>query len=96
MTAKEKAEELVTNYYNIVCEPIPIEYRATRLGIHDKIKKAAKRCALIVCENEYKSLREMLFNLRACKVIEPDSVYLHHIQNLIEEEKEVKQEIEKL
>jgi len=55
-----------------------------------------KQCALIAVKNEYHSLRELLFNLRSCGVIESEKVYLVRLQNLIDEEKEVKQEIEKL
>ena len=55
-----------------------------------------KRCALRAVENEYKSLREQLFNLRACKVIEDFAVYNHRLNELIEQEEELKQEINKL
>lgn len=53
----------------------------------------AKRNCLIAIENEYNSLREMLFNLRSCHVIESEKVYLHRLQELIDEEQKVKQEI---
>lgn len=84
MNAKEKAKELVEKYLNIV-------------GRHyaDCIYYA-KQCALISVEREYNSLRELLFNLRACGVIENEKTYLLRLDELIKEEQEVKQEIEKL
>jgi hypothetical protein len=56
----------------------------------------AKQCALIAVENEYNSLREQLFNLRSCYVIESATTYLTRLENLNKEEKQVKQEINKL
>ena len=56
----------------------------------------AKQCALIAVENEYHSLREQLFNLKSCGIDIPEKVYLFRIQALIDEEQEVKKEIEKL
>lgn len=56
----------------------------------------AKKCALIAVENEYKSLREQLFNLRVCRVIENENTYLTRLQLLIDEESELKSEIEKI
>ena len=86
MNAKEKAEELIEKMlyqikYN--CQP--------SISI-----MVAKQCALIAVENEYNALREQLFNLRSYKVIENEKVYLIRLQQLIDEEKEVKQELEKL
>lgn len=46
-----------------------------------------KSCAIISVENEYKSLRELLFNLKSCHVLENEKVYLKRIQNLIDDEK---------
>ena len=54
----------------------------------------AKQCALICVENEYHSLREMLFSLRSSKVIESERVYLSRLEKLIELEQEVKTIIE--
>jgi hypothetical protein len=61
-----------------------------------EINYTAKQCALIAVENEYKALRELLFNLRARGVDISEIVYLKMIKDLIDEEQEVKQEIEKL
>jgi hypothetical protein len=96
LTPKDKAKELVDEIYNTnhcgikhfpnerYCDCIAMNYFQ------------AKQCALIAVSNEYHSLRELLFNLRSCKVIESEKVYLHRLNQYIEEEKEVKQEIEKL
>jgi hypothetical protein len=85
MTPKEKAEELIV-----------------KMSIHDRdvhphfTHYIAKQCALIAVENEYKSNRELLFNLRSVRVIKNPTVYLARIDKLIKEEQEVKQEIDKL
>lgn len=83
MTPKEKAEELVWTFGKCVND-LNMTY------------EQAKQCALIAVENEYHSLREMLFNLRSCHVIESENVYLNRLQELIDEEKQVKNEIELL
>jgi hypothetical protein len=80
MEAEKKAKELVDKFSNVA---LLDDYEA-------------KQCALIAVENEYHSLREQLFNLRSCHVIESEKVYLFRLNELIEQEKEVKQEIEKL
>jgi hypothetical protein len=80
-TAVEKAQELIDKFY----EPT---LRWSLLH--------AKKCALIALENEYKSLREQLFNLRSCHVIENEKVYLVRIDFLNKEESELRKEIEKL
>jgi hypothetical protein len=85
-TPQEKAKELFDKFY-IVCQEYTEEIQCSI---------QAKQCALIAVENEYHSLRELLFNLRSCKVIESDVVYLYRLQQLIDEEQEVKIEIEKL
>jgi hypothetical protein len=79
MTPKEKAKYLVDKM---------LDEQSFTEEIYD-----AKQCALIAVENEYRSLRELLSNLRSCRVIESDKVYLYRIQQLIDEEQEVKQEI---
>ena len=84
MEVKEKAKELVDKFI------------AHTDSDWDNDIIEAKQCALIAVENEYRSLRELLFDLRACRVIESEEVYLSRIQQLIDEEQEVKQEIEKL
>lgn len=81
MTAKEKAEELVDKYDETLIY-LP--------------RFVAKQCALIAVENEYHSLREQLFNLKSCSVDIPEKVYLFRIQALINEEQEVKIEIQEL
>ena len=82
MNAQDKAKELVEKY----------DQTFTYL----ESKNKAKQCAVIAVENEYNSLRELLFNLRSVKVIENEKVYLYRLQELIDEEQEVKNEIEKL
>lgn len=61
-----------------------------------KSKAIAKTNALICVGNEYHSLREQLFNLRSCKVIESEKTYLARLEQLINEEQQVKQHIKKL
>ncbi len=62
---------------------------------HYGLTQYAKEGALVCVENEYNALRELLFNLRSCRVIESEKVYLHRLDELIKEEQEVKYEIEK-
>ena len=89
MTPEEKAIELVEKFTNeldyIECS------RLSDTAISDSIKD----CALICVENEYNALRELLFNLRSCRVIESEKVYLHRLDELIKEEEELKEEINK-
>ena len=89
MTPKEKASDLYEKfrYKNTVWVDDENYYSSP---------KKTKECAIIAIEIEYHSLREQLFNLKSCGVIENEKVYLKIIQDLIDEEKEVKQEIEKL
>lgn len=84
--AKQKAEELFDKYY----------YSFPEKNRYDFGYKESKRCALICVENQYKSLREQLFNLRACKVIESEKTYLYRLQELQQEEKQVKQHLEEM
>ena len=79
--AEKKAKELVERFFNRHA------YMTWDMAI---------QCALICVENEYHSLREMLFSLRSSKVIESEKVYLSRLDKLIELEKEVKQAIENL
>ena len=81
LDAKEKAEQLVEKYASINDNCNSFEYD--------------KQCALIAVENEYFQKRELIYLLRSNHAID-EKVYLHFIQHLIDEEKEVKQEIEKL
>ena len=85
MTPKEKAQELVEKFTDIENEYN--EYSDF---------KQAKQCALIAVENEYYSLREMLIHFQGTKVINGWNFYLKFLQKLIDEEQDVKQEIEKL
>jgi len=87
MTLKEKAEQLVYEMYHV---------DVVNLSEYGMEWNMAKQCALISVENEYYSLKEQLFNLRSCGIIESENVYLFRLQELIYEEKEVEQEIEKL
>jgi len=87
MTPKEKAGQLVYGMYHV---------DVVNLSEYGMEWNMAKQCALIAIENEYYSLKEQLFNLRSCGIIESEKVYLFRLQELINEEKEVKQEIEKL
>jgi hypothetical protein len=86
MTPKEKAIKIVSRFHNYINE----------LDIYWNATDDAKACAKIAVENEYNSTRELLFNLKACKVIESEKVYLTRIQQLIDEEKEVTTEIDNL
>ena len=83
MNPGEKAKQIIDKF-------LPLVEAFTEIGRLEN----AKKCASIAVENEYHSLREMLFNLRSCHVIESEKVYLFRLQKLINEEKEVKQEIE--
>lgn len=89
MTPKEKAEELFDKY----CYAIKTE--ETDSGYFTNVIYA-KQCALIAVENEYHSLREMLIHFQGSKVINDGDFYLKFLQKLIDEEQEVKQEIELL
>jgi hypothetical protein len=72
------------------------EYLVETFRIGMKNGYFAKNCALICLVTKYNSLRELLFNLRSCRVIESEKVYLHRLDELIKHEYEVKQEINKL
>lgn len=87
--AKEKAIELVEKFNNIP------NFRPFVQG-SGITNVEAKQCALICVENEYHALREMLFSLRASRVIESERVYLSRLDRLIEMEKQVKEELNKL
>lgn len=89
MNHKEEAVKRVEEFYN----KIPLDDFKGKYSI---FMSHAKQCALLAIEREYNSLREQLFNLRSCGVIESEKTYLFRIQELIDEEKQIKQEIEKL
>jgi hypothetical protein len=86
MTPKEKAQQIFDNIFQILVQR----------GEHHYTFYYAKQCAIIAVENEYHSLREMLFNLKSCHVIESEKVYLFRLQKLIHEELEITQEIKAL
>ena len=93
MTPREKAEELFWKYTKVSNFSAILDFDGnTHIDLEFGISKV-KECALIAVENEYNSLRELLFNLRSCKVIESDLVYLKRIDALIQEEQEVKNDI---
>jgi len=52
--------------------------------------------AIKMVENEYRSLREQLFNLRSCGLIPNDKVYLFRLDELSKFEEEIKREINNL
>lgn len=79
---EEKAIELVSK----LCE-----YNCTDKNIN-KIKKMA----IICVQNEYYSNRELLFNLKSHGVEISEKVYLSRLQGLIDEEKLLIEEIQKL
>jgi len=81
MNPNKKAEELIEKFY----------YAKDQDGYHSMNKYRAKQCALICVENEYHEKREMLFNLRSCGVIENTNTYLVRLQELIDEEQQVKE-----
>jgi hypothetical protein len=80
MTAEEKAKELFYKFWEV----------------QEPKHKIAKKYALIAIKNEYHSLREMLIHFQATRVINDEKFYLKFLQKLIDEEQEIKQEIEKL
>ena len=89
LTPKEKAEELIIKFtFNTRC------YSETK--VWEDYLYDAKQCALIAVENEYNALREQLFNLRSCRVIENEKVYLTRLDELNKLELELKQEINNL
>jgi len=85
-TSKDKAQKL----FDVMMGFHPLSYR---LNFPSLSIENAKQCALIAVENEYKTLREQLFNLKEYRVIESEEAYLYMVEMLIIEEQEVKQEI---
>lgn len=92
MKHKEKAEELFIKFYSV----LGYELVHGNFSVVLNQKLEAKQCALICVETEYNSLREQLFNLKACGLIPNENVYCHRLQELIDEEQQVKTEIERL
>jgi hypothetical protein len=72
------------------------EYLPVLKGWENEESVLPKECAIIAVKNEYKSNRELLFNLKSCGVIESEKVYLSRLQGLIDEEALLIEEIEKL
>lgn len=93
MKAKEKAIELVEQFSPHITV-WDCYWDAPRN--EDDIIKDAIKCAIISIENEYNALREQLFNFKACGILTNEKVYLFRLNELIEEEKQVKQELEKM
>lgn len=93
LNPKEKAEELKKEYLFMFHD---MGDQHSYFTIGDNIGFLAIKCALIAVKNEYNSLREQLFNLRACRVIESEKVYLARLDELIKQETEIKEEILKL
>lgn len=93
MEAKEKAKELFEKYW---CLQWQIHTSTKKFKLQSMSKSAAKQCAIIAVKNEYHALREQLFNLRACGVIESAQTYLGRLDILNEEEEQVKTEINNL
>tara|TARA_R110001606_G_scaffold398524_1_gene577794 strand:+ start:761 stop:1030 length:270 start_codon:yes stop_codon:yes gene_type:complete len=87
MKEAERVADEIIEKYSPYCEGNDYDSGAER-------KENAKQCALICVENEYHSLREMLFSLRSSKVIKSERVYLSRLEKLIQLEQEVKTIIE--
>jgi len=56
-------------------------------------KKSIKEVAILIIKNEYKSNRELLFNLKSSGFSISDNVYLSRLQGLIDEENSIIEEI---
>lgn len=89
MTPKENAKELTNKMFFTI---VDVKNEETLRNYWDE----AKNCALICIKNEYNQKRELLFNLKSCGIEFSEKFYLMRIQNLINEEKQVKEEINKL
>jgi len=86
MAREEKANELFNKMYEV--DDI--------MGNYPMCKDTAKKCAIIAAKNEYHALRELLFNLKSCRIIENENVYLYRLDKLILEEKLLIEELELL
>ena len=93
---KEKAKELVEKFYRFANSTDFDSDHGEFFTNNELWKNNSKQCALICVGNEYHAQRELLFNLRSCGIIPNERIYLVGIDDLIKEEKQVKQEIEKL
>lgn len=90
MTLKQKSEELFNSFFSNI-ESFYSETEAR--DVYGISIQQAKQCALIAVENEYRSRRELLFDLRSSRAIEHESVYLKRLDDTFDEEKQVKQEL---
>ena len=90
MTIKERAIELVDSYRMLLIN------KDTDCGNEILCTIIAKECALISVINEHNSLREQLFNLRVCGMIESEKVYFYRMDELFQIENELKYEIQNL
>jgi len=90
MTPKEKADEIIDKFL-CIDDDSSLDLFCPECGMS---VDAAKKCAIIAVENEFTALREQIFNMRACHIIESEKTYLHRLDRLIAKEKEIKKEIE--
>jgi len=90
MNPNKKAEELIEKFTKHVNGYVGSSM-LSNTEYPETILENAKQCALICVENEYHEKREMLFNLRSCGVIENPNTYLVRLQELIDEEQQVKE-----
>jgi hypothetical protein len=83
------AKELIDRFRDVIV------YKEKPRTVNKALKhvEQSKQCALICCETEYHSLRELLFNLKSCGIEISSKVYNHRLNELINEEEKVKQEI---
>jgi len=81
MTLKEKLDDLFKKY-------VWISYSLDKFH--------AKKCMSICVKNEYNSNRELLFNLKSSGIEISEKLYLSRLQGLIDEEKLLIEEIQKL
>lgn len=87
MTIKQQAFELVRDMYSVDV------LNHSEYGMEWDM---AMQCALISVKNKYHSNRELLYNLKSSGIDISEKVYLSRLQGLIDKEKEIIKEIEKL
>jgi len=94
MKASDKAKKLVEKFLRIEDDTTFYwEPYYDKPYNDDEVLPHAKKCALFCVENEYFGKRELLINLKSCGIGISEKAYLYRIQELIDEEAEVKQEI---
>jgi hypothetical protein len=59
MTAKEKANQLLMNYYNQICDLVDVTNGETRSKRFKIVKPKAKQCALIAVDEMLKELEDI-------------------------------------